>query len=70
MLGRTGVAQPALFAFEVALWELVRSFGVEVEVVGGHSLGEVTAAWAAGVWSLEDACVVVGARARLMEGLA
>ncbi|WP_146057516.1 SDR family NAD(P)-dependent oxidoreductase, partial [Streptomyces sp. SM12] len=70
VLGRTGVAQPALFALEVGLWELVRSFGVEVEVVGGHSLGEVTAAWAAGVWSLEDACVVVGARARLMEGLA
>lgn len=68
--GRIDVVQPTLFAIQVALAELWRSWGVEPDAVVGHSMGEVAAAVVAGALTLDDGAAVICLRSRAMRRLA
>lgn len=62
-------AHLAVVAVEVALTDLLRSWGFEPEATLGHSLGELTSAYAAGLWSRAELLQVVRARAEAVEKL-
>jgi amino acid adenylation domain-containing protein len=68
-LGRTALAQPALFAVMYSLARSLEARGVEAVAMLGHSLGEYVAACLAGVFGLDDALALVAARGRLMQAL-
>jgi len=61
----TEISQPALFALQVGITEVLRSRGVNPVAVFGHSVGEVAAAWSSGALSLEQAVSVIFHRSRL-----
>lgn len=64
-LDATEITQPTLFAVQVALYELWKSWGIEVAAVVGHSAGEIAAAYAAGALTLQEAVQVICERGRV-----
>jgi len=66
-LHQTALAQPAIFAIQVALANLWISWGISPSAVVGHSVGEAAAAHVAGVLSLDEAARVIFHRGRTMD---
>lgn len=66
-MSETEVAQPANFALQVGLLALCQSRGIRPSAVVGHSAGEPAAAYAAGVYSLEEATRIIFHRSRLQQ---
>lgn len=69
LLQQTQYTQPALFSVEYALAKLWQSWGVAPSYVMGHSVGEYAAACLAGVFSVDDAAVLIAERARLIQSV-
>ncbi|MEV0294307.1 SDR family NAD(P)-dependent oxidoreductase [Nocardia sp. NPDC050710] len=65
----TELVQPAIFAYQIALTELLASWGVRPDAVVGHSLGEIAGAVASGGLTLPDAARIVVQRSRLLATL-
>jgi acyl transferase domain-containing protein/NADPH:quinone reductase-like Zn-dependent oxidoreductase/NADP-dependent 3-hydroxy acid dehydrogenase YdfG/acyl carrier protein len=66
-ISKTSIAQPANLLIQVCLTDWWRRHGVQPSAIVGHSVGEVTAAWASGVLTLEEAVQVSYHRSRLQE---
>ncbi len=66
----TALAQMANFLIQTALYHLLLDEEIVPEAVVGHSAGEVAAAYAAGVYSLEDAVRIAVVRSKLQSSLA
>ncbi|KAJ1491969.1 acyl transferase domain-containing protein, partial [Baffinella frigidus] len=68
-ISESWVAQPANFVIQAALTELLRHRGLRPDGYLGHSVGEISAAWAAGCLTLEEATHAVYHRSHVMRGL-
>ncbi|MEO1273969.1 MAG: acyltransferase domain-containing protein, partial [Pseudomonadota bacterium] len=66
-LAETQRAQTALFAMETALTAQLGAWGLRPSCVIGHSVGEISAAVAAGILDLDDAAALVAARGQAMQ---
>ncbi|WFE55720.1 polyketide synthase [Micromonospora sp. WMMD712] len=66
-LVETRFAQVGIVAVQVGLVRLLESWGVRPGLVVGHSVGELSAGWAAGVFGLADVLGLAVARGSLMQ---
>nr|VFK17278.1 MAG: myxalamid-type polyketide synthase MxaB [Candidatus Kentron sp. LFY] len=69
-MSETHIAQPANFIVQAGLSALWRAWGIEPAAIVGHSVGDVTASYIAGILGLEDAMLVSYHRSRLQKTVA
>ncbi|MFF7638684.1 type I polyketide synthase, partial [Kitasatospora sp. NPDC008050] len=69
LLNQTLYTQTATFALQIALHRLLEHHNLHPHALTGHSIGELAAAHAAGILTLQDACTLIATRARLMQNL-
>ncbi|WP_082825650.1 type I polyketide synthase, partial [Pseudovibrio axinellae] len=69
-LKKTSVAQPLLFAVQVALCDALADYSLKPDMVLGHSIGEVAAAHISGALTLESAVSLVYHRSAEQEVVA
>jgi [acyl-carrier-protein] S-malonyltransferase len=67
-VSRTLYTQPCLYVIESILVDLLKAQGATPDFVAGHSLGEYTALYTAGVFSFEAGLRLIQQRSRLMDG--
>ena len=60
------ISQPSCTAIQLALVDLLRTWGVHPTAVAGHSSGEIAAAYAAGIIDFESAMAIAYHRGRLI----
>jgi len=65
-LMQTNYAQPAIFVVSAIVWDMLQQRGIHPTYVAGHSLGEITAYFAAGVLSFEGALRLIQVRGEAM----
>jgi acyl transferase domain-containing protein len=69
MIHSTNITQPALFSIEYALATLWKNWGINPNMLIGHSIGEIVACTVSNVLELHDACKLVSVRANLMNSV-
>ncbi|WP_224996125.1 type I polyketide synthase [Cesiribacter sp. SM1] len=65
-LTQTQYAQPAIGVISMSLYKLLTRTGLQPDMVGGHSFGELTALWAAGVLKEQDYLKLACIRGQVM----
>ncbi|KAI1499706.1 hypothetical protein F5X99DRAFT_430330 [Biscogniauxia marginata] len=65
-VGAAHISQPSCTAIQLALTDLMRSWGIRPTAVAGHSSGEIGAAYAAGILTFEACMAIAYHRGRLI----
>jgi [acyl-carrier-protein] S-malonyltransferase len=66
-LTQTDITQPAIFVHSAIVTRLLAEKGMKPDMVAGHSLGEYSALYAAGVLAFDEALLLVKRRGELMQ---
>lgn len=59
-------AQPAIGAVSAGMMQILKKWDLKIDMTGGHSFGEITALWAAGVYDTSDFLKLACARGKAM----